>query len=226
MGWHYKAIHSISGAHNSILRVRARGLSHLPREGAVILAGNHTSYWDGILMQTALPRPVNILVRHEIMASRFGKWFFGRGGAIPVYRDEARNAEAFEAARQALVAGRVLGVFPEGGRGGRGDAEQLVTVGGMRLAKPKTGVARLALLTKAPVVPIAILTDRWWPRTRKVPNLREPIYLAAGPPLTYEGDAADPARVRKVADDVMHSIAGLLSSAQEARDRGERWERP
>ncbi len=228
VGWHYKAIHSLGPLHNRLLRVRAKGLDHVPRTGGALLAGNHLSYWDGILLQAATPRPVGMLVRREIMGSRFGEWFFGRGGGIPVDRDAKRNPHAFDAARDAVLDGRLLGIYPEGKRGPDPDdnPEDLLEGGGLRLAPAKAGVGRLALETGRPVIPVALLTDRFWPRERKLPDVRQPVYMNIGEPVTYEGKPGSRDDARRIADDVMQRVARLLDEAAAARDAGERWTIP
>ncbi len=226
-GWHYKFLQSLSGLQNRALRVRARGLEHVPREGGVLLVANHCAYWDGIFLQTALGRPVGPLVRRELFNTRLGRWFFAGGGAIPVDRDGARNPEALNAAATALRDGRVIAIFPEGRRSGGREAEgaPFLQAGPVGLLSPKSGVGRLALATGVPVVPIGILTDRFWPRGHKFPDVREPIYIHAGAPIVYEKDDA-PDAPRRVAHELMHQVGALLEEAHEARERGDKWARP
>lgn len=227
VGLHYKAIHRLSALQNRLLRVRARGLENVPREGGALLVANHCAYWDGILLQTALGRPVGPLVRKELFDSRLGRWFFGGGGAIPVDREGARNPHALDAATRALREGRIIAIFPEGRRSGGREAEgaPFLQAGPVGMLAPRSGVGRLALATGVPVVPVAILTDRFWPRGRKVPDFREPIYIHAGEPIVYgPDDAAD--APRRIAQDVMCRVGALLESAHLARERKETWPRP
>ena len=207
VGWHYKALHALAGPHNR-LWVRAKGLERLPREEGFLYAANHTSWWDPIALQTTAPRPVNWLAKKEMTRSRFNRWFFfDKGGCIPVDRD-SRNPQAFAAAVRALHDGRVIGIFPEGTR----------HVG--KLGPAKTGVARLAMEAGAPVVPTAILSDRFWPAGRKAPDLREKVWLHVGEPMWLKGDA------REQTDRVMAAIQRLLDEARAARDAGEKWPAP
>jgi 1-acyl-sn-glycerol-3-phosphate acyltransferase len=214
VGWHYKAIHILGPPWHNRLWLRGRGFENVPDEGGFLFAGNHTSWWDPIVLQTSIGRPVNWLAKKEMMNNRFNKWFFfDKGGCIPVDRN-AKNPDAFYAAAQALRDGRVIGIFPEGTRHveNRGP--------------PKTGVARLALEADAPIVPVGILTDRFWPAGRKVPDLTERIYVNVGAPMRFSGDAADPKVVRDVTDQVMARVAELLDEARDARERGEKWPAP
>lgn len=208
VGWHYKAIHTLGPPLHNRLFVRAKGLEHLPREGGFVYAGNHTSWWDPILLQVTTPRPVNWLAKKEMMNSAFNRWFFfDKGGCIPVDRN-TKNPEAFAAAVKALHDGRIIGIFPEGTR----------HVG--ELGPAKTGVARIAMEAGAPVVPVGILSDRFWPPGKKAPDLREEVYLRVGEPMWLKGDA------REETDRVMRAIAALLDEARAARERGEKWARP
>ena len=208
VGWHYRALHVLgSPLHNRIV-VRAKGLESLPREEGFVYAGNHTSWWDPIVLQITAPRPVNWLAKKEMMGNAFNRWFFfDKGGCIPVDRN-TKNPEAFAAAVKALHDGRIIGIFPEGTR----------HVG--ELGPTKTGVARLAMEAKAPVVPVGILSDRFWPAGHRVPDLREDVYLNVGQPMWLKGEP------REETDRVMAAVRALLGEAKAARARGEKWPRP
>lgn len=211
VGWHYKLIHATAGPLHNKLIVRGKGIEGLPREGGFLYAGNHTSWWDPIVLQTTTPRPVNWLAKKEMMNNAFNKWFFfDKGGCIPVDRN-SKNPEAFAAAVQALRDGRVIGIFPEGTRHAG------------KLGPTKTGVARLALETGVPVVPAAILSDRFWAPGRKAPDLTETIWLHVGEPMELEGDPQDADAARRGTDRVMDRVWDLLQDARTARDRGENW---
>lgn len=214
VGWHYKGLHVIgSRAHNAIV-VRAKGVANLPPTEGFLYAANHTSWWDPIVLQLTTPRPVNWLAKKEMMGNRFNKWFFfDKGGCIPVDRN-ARNPEAFKAAVEALHAGRIIGIFPEGTR----------HVG--QLGPAKAGVARLAMESGARVVPAAILSDRFWGPGRKLPRLTERVWLNVGEPIRLKGDPADPAQTRAATDEVMAAIARLLDEARAAREAGAPWTAP
>ena len=211
VGWHYKALHVAGAPWHNRLWVRAKGLDNLPAQGGFVYAANHTSWWDPILLQITAPRPVNWLAKKEMMGNRFNKWFFfDKGGCIPVDRN-GKNPEAFAAAVQALHDGRIIGIFPEGTRYKD------------KLGPTRTGVARIALESGAPVVPAAILSDRFWGPGMKVPDLTEPLYLNVGEPMKLQGDPKDPDAARRETDRVMARVWDLLHEAKVARSRGERW---
>lgn len=214
VGWHYKLIHILGPPWHNRLLLRGRGYEHVPASEGFLFAGNHTSWWDPIVLQTSIGRPVNWLAKKEMMNNAFNRWFFfDKGGCIPVDRN-SRNPEAFSAAAQALRDGRVIGIFPESTRH-HGE-----------LGRFKTGVARLALESGAPVVPVGILTDRFWPRSRKVPKLTEPIYVHVGEPMRFQGDPCDEKVVRDVTAQVRERVKTLLDEARAARERGEKWPAP
>jgi 1-acyl-sn-glycerol-3-phosphate acyltransferase len=213
VGWSYKGLHRLAYAWHNKLLARTKGHENLALEGAFIYAGNHTSWWDPILMAAALRRPVHYLAKHSVAKNALAKEFFFRGGgAIPVDRN-TRNPEAYNAAIRALREGQVVGIFPEATR----------HVG--ELGPAKTGVARLALEAGVPVIPAAFATDRFWPPGKKVPDLRETVYINVGAPMRFTGDGRDDATARKVTDEVMAEIGRLLSEAKAARDRKEPWPR-
>ena len=214
VGWHYKFLHTIGPPLHNTWVLRANGLENLPREGGFLYAGNHTSWWDPIVLQLTTPRPVNWLAKREMMNNAFNRWFFfDKGGCIPVDRN-TKNPEAFSAAAQALRDGRVIGIFPEGTRYVE------------KLGPAKTGVARLALEADAPIVPVGILSDRFWGPGKKVPDVRQTIYLNVGAPVRLEGKPGDPDAARMGTDRVMDAIADLLDEARAARDAGVKWARP
>jgi 1-acyl-sn-glycerol-3-phosphate acyltransferase len=214
VGWHYKALHVVGHPLHNRIWVRAKGLGNLPAEEGFLYAGNHTSWWDPIVLELTTPRPVNWLAKKEMMSSAFNRWFFfDKGGCIPVDRN-ARNPEAFAAAAQALRDGRIIGIFPEGTR----------FVG--ELGPFKTGVARLAMEAGAPIVPVAIATDRFWPTGRTFPRLGQRVYLNAGAPIRLAGDPHDADAVKAGTDRVRAAIDALLKEARAARDAKAKWAAP
>lgn len=214
VGWHYKAIHAMAQLLHNRPLLRAKGTQNLPREGGYLLAANHTSWWDPIVLQTTSPRPVNWLAKKEMMNNAFNRWFFfEKGGCIPVDRN-ARNPEAFAAAVQALRDGRVIGIFPESTR----------YVG--ELGATKTGVARLAFDAAVPVVPVAILSDRFWPSGRTLPRIGHKVWLNVGGPMKLEGDPQSRDDARTQTNRVMDAIGSLLDEGRAARERHEKWRAP
>ena len=128
-----------------LYRVKVEGRANVPRKGPVILASNHQSFIDSIFLVLSVNRRVTFVAKAEYFESRKTAWFFRAVGMIPLKREGGSASErALAAAREVLLAGGVLGIYPEGTRSPDG-----------RLYKGHTGVARLAMQCGAPVVPVA-----------------------------------------------------------------------
>lgn len=127
--------------------VAATGLTRIPAEGPAVLAGNHVSYLDPLVLSLAAHRRgrwVRYLAKRELFAWPATGWALGTMGHIPVDRG-GEAAASLVAALRALRRGEVVGVYPEGTL-----SRTLVPLVG------KTGAARLALTSRAPLVPVAV----------------------------------------------------------------------
>jgi len=185
-------------------RTSARGIEKIPRTGPVILASNHASNIDPILVVACLHRPLFHLGKHTLFGSRFATWFLETlGGQIPVDRDTGGNEDSLEAGLEVLGRGLALGIYPEGTR----------TLDG-RLLPGRTGVALFAFLTGAPIFPVALRgTFASWPRGQLFPTLLSPTAVIVGDPIRVARDPAaaqDSRRCRQLTDDVMTALGGLL----------------
>ena len=147
-----------------IFRPRVEGAEHVPDEGPAILASNHLSYADWLFMPLTLSRRVTFVAKAEYFTGKGLKgWlqrgFFSGAGQVPIDRSSGSAAEgALMSAKKVLGNGELFGIYPEGTRSPDG-----------RLYKGKTGVARLALASGAPVLPVApsdagSRTPKRWPR--------------------------------------------------------------
>lgn len=196
-------------------RLRVKGLENVPMEGALILAVNHFTWADPVLLGVPLKRPAFYLAKEALFRNRFMRWFLTSAGQIRVDRERGGNDVAFRHALDLLGSGGVLGVFPEGTRSRPGEVK-----------RGKTGVARIALLSGAPVIPVAMTTDDFWPKGKAFPRFGQTVYLNIGKPMHFGKDpdgARDRETARKVTDDIMEEVARLLAEAREAKARGERW---
>lgn len=168
---------------------RVTGTEHVPADGPVLLAANHLGVLDGPVLFGVTPRPVHLLVKHEMFRGPVGtllRWC----RQIPVDRTNGRPA--LTAALAALKEGQVVGVFPEGNRG-RGD-----------VTSARAGIAWLAVNSGATVLPVAVLgTRRTGESVRHVPAPRRRLAVEFGAPLDL---AAVPGASRREA----------LAAAQEA----------
>ncbi|MBK0418401.1 1-acyl-sn-glycerol-3-phosphate acyltransferase [Leucobacter sp. CSA1] len=152
-------------------RPRISGASRIPATGPVLLASNHLSGIDTILIPSFATREVQFLAKASLFQGRLGGWFFRSIGAVPVHREAGAAAQAaLEAGRDVLAAGQVFAVFPEGSRSRDG-----------RLHRGRTGAAWMALETGAAVIPVGLVgTNR---------TLRDP---ATGRPPRMEVRFGDP----------------------------------
>ena len=197
-----------------VFRTHVEGAHHVPAEGPAILASNHLSYADWLFMPLTLPRRVTFVAKAEYFNSPglkgwFQRKFFSGAGQVPIDRSGASAAEgALSAAKRLLAAGELFGIYPEGTRSHDG-----------RLYRGKTGVARLALETGVPVIPVAVLgTDVVAPPGKRFGTFTRPA-VRFGKPLDfsrYEGLENDRYILRSITDEIMYEIMRL--SGQEYVD--------
>jgi 1-acyl-sn-glycerol-3-phosphate acyltransferase len=190
-----------------------RGLEHVPREGGVILAANHISHADPIALADYIVYGTGRTARFLAKSTLFkGKGLVGlvmRGaGQIPVHRHTADASLALRDAVAALQRGECVAIYPEG-TVSRDPAKWPMLA--------KTGVARLALLSDVPVVPVAQwgaerILDSY--RTKGLHLLpRHTMHIVAGPPVdlsAYRGRELTADVLRGATDDIMKAVAGLL----------------
>lgn len=186
-----------------VYRPVVEGTHHVPRTGRVILASNHLSFLDSVVIAMVAPRPVYFLTKAEYFDRRRTRWFFAAVGSVPVRRGDHRAAQAaLDAAREVLLAERAFGIYPEGTRSLDG-----------RLHRGRTGAAWLALTTGAPVVPVALGgTAALQPVGRRLPRVGR-VTVRFGAPMRFADSAGDPAARRAVTDEIMNAI-GALSGQQ------------
>ncbi|MBO0805739.1 MAG: 1-acyl-sn-glycerol-3-phosphate acyltransferase [Nocardiopsaceae bacterium] len=191
-----------------VFRPWSRGRRNVPRRGPVILASNHLSFADHFFGPLPLPRKVQFLAKSEYFTGRGVKGlltraFFSGAGQIPIDRSGgAASEDALRTGLRVLSAGKVLGIYPEGTRSPDG-----------RLYKGRTGVARLALESRAPVVPCAMIgTFEFLPRDTFRPHLGIRPGVIFGERLEfsqYYGRETDREALRAVTDEIMHAIHEL-----------------
>ncbi len=193
------------------LDVTTMGLENVPVDGPVILAANHLSFLDSLLLMYETPRPVCFLGKAEYLESPITRRLFPAAGMIPVERSGRGVGWSLRIAQERLTKGEVIGIFPEGTRSR--DA---------MLHRGHPGVAHLALRSGAAVVPVGIIgTDNAQPPGQRVPR-RDPIELRFGPPVDlgrWQGSRPI-ARVKQgITDEVMRSIASLSGQIYEGSVR-------
>ena len=194
-----------------LFRPKVKGLRHVPGTGPVIIASNHLSFSDSIFMPLVVPRKVTFLAKSEYFTSPgpkglLKKLTFIALGQVPVDRSGGRRSEAaLITGLKVLAEGKCLGIYPEGTRSPDG-----------RLYKGRTGVARLAIESGAPVIPVAMFnTEKIQPTGTVVPKVMR-VEMIFGEPMYFEGDSTDLLHLRDVTDKIMSTIQEM--SGQEYVD--------
>jgi 1-acyl-sn-glycerol-3-phosphate acyltransferase len=190
-----------------VFRPQVEGRENVPDEGPAIIASNHLSFSDSIFMPLMVKRRVTFVAKQEYFTGKglkgwLTKMFFVGTGCIPVDRSGGRAAQAaIDTGMRVLQEGKLFGIYPEGTRSPDG-----------RLYRGKTGVARMALESGAPVVPVAMLnSDEIQPTGQIIPNLRRPR-IVFGKPLDfsrYRGMSGDRFIERAITDEIMYELMQL-----------------
>lgn len=202
--WFIKAI--VKPVMLGLYRIRAEGLEDVPKKGAAIIAANHVSFLDSFFIPLVIKRrKMTYLAKADYFKSWKTSWFFKSVGQISCERaGGSKSQQSLEIALDVLKQGHLLGIYPEGTRSPDG-----------RLYRGRTGVARLALTSGAPVVPVGLIgTDEVMPKAAKLPRLtgRIPVRVRFGKPLDfsrYRGQEADRMVLRSVTDEIMFEIMQL-----------------
>ncbi|SDT64293.1 lysophospholipid acyltransferase family protein [Actinoplanes derwentensis] len=188
-------------------RPKVEGLKNVPRSGPVILACNHLSFSDSIFTPLIMKRKVTFVAKAEYFTGKgikgwLSRMFFTGAGTIPVDRSGGEAAQAaLDTLLRVLREGDIAAIYPEGTRSPDG-----------RLYRGKTGVARLALESGAPVVPVAMLnTDEIQPTGTLIPAVKR-VRIRIGTPLDFSRHAeqrGDRLVERAITDEIMHEIRAL-----------------
>jgi 1-acyl-sn-glycerol-3-phosphate acyltransferase len=186
---------------HAFLNIGVEGRENVPANGPVILAANHSSFLDAILLAALSPRPIAFMTKNSQFDNRMLFGVLRWAGAFPVRR-YTTDVGAVRNARRILAAGRVLGLFPEGERCWDG------------LMQPfKRTTVRLLLALGVPVVPVGIagaygLMPRWSTRIRRVP-----VAVRFGPPLALPVIAPADQTEADIAAcaERLHAVIGELS---------------
>ncbi|HEX6499277.1 MAG TPA: lysophospholipid acyltransferase family protein [Micromonosporaceae bacterium] len=190
-----------------IFRPHVEGRHYVPDQGPAIIASNHLSFSDSIFMPLMVKRKVTFVAKQEYFTGKgikgfLIKMFFVGTGTIPVDRSGGRAAQAaIDTGLRILREGKLFGIYPEGTRSPDG-----------RLYRGKTGVARLALESGAPVIPVVMLNaDEIQPPGKLLPKIKR-VRIRFGPPMDfsrYAGMAGDRFIERAVTDEIMYELMEL-----------------
>ena len=204
----YEVMHTtVPPVAKALWRPVVEGLDKVPASGPVIVASNHLSFADSLVIPIVAPRKVVFLTKQDYFTGTGPKgalqraWFTGMG-MVPVDREDTQAALAsLDTALAVLERGDAFGIYPEGTRSRDG-----------RLYRGRTGVAHLAMRSGAPVVPVGLSgTEQIQPVGSRLPRLAK-VTVRFGEPLTFtdsfDGVPAGRAR-REITDQVMAAIQRL-----------------
>lgn len=187
-----------------LFRPWVRGIENIPASGAAILASNHLSFSDSIFLPLMLRRPVTFLAKSEYFTGKgvkgaLTRWFFKSTGQLPIDRSGGKASEAsLNTGLGVLSEGNLLGIYPEGTRSPDG-----------RLYRGRTGIARMVLEAKVPVIPVAMIdTEKVQPIGQRLPKIRR-VGIVIGAPLDFsrfEGMEGDRIVLRAVTDEIVYEL--------------------
>ena len=183
---------------------QVNGVQNIPRKGPLIIASNHASYMDHLFLSVViislLDKKLHFLAKKEHFDSLIQRLWHNYVGGIPLDR-EAGGKEALGCAVRLLSYNKLIGIYPEGTR----------TLNG-KLQKAKTGVARLALLSGAPVLPIGLIgTFKILPKGKYIPKLKRGT-MNIGKPMyfkEYYNRNINKSMLREITNKIMKEIAKL-----------------
>ncbi|NIH53104.1 1-acyl-sn-glycerol-3-phosphate acyltransferase [Lysinibacter cavernae] len=191
----------------TIYRPWVTGAENIPKEGGVILAGNHLSVIDSVFLPIMIDRPVYFLAKSDYFSGKglkgwITKSFMLASGQKPIDRSGGKASEAsLNAGLDVLGQGQMLGIYPEGTRSPTG-----------KLYRGRTGVARMILESGVPVIPVAMIdTEKAMPIGSKLPKIRR-IGTVIGEPLDFtrfRGMDSDRFILRSITDELMYELQKL-----------------
>jgi 1-acyl-sn-glycerol-3-phosphate acyltransferase len=196
-----------------LFRPWIRGKHHVPKTGAAILASNHLSFSDSIFLPLKVSRPVTFLAKSDYFTGKGIKgavvrWFFKATGQLPIDRSGGKASEdSLNTGLGVLERGLLLGIYPEGTRSPDG-----------KLYRGRTGIARMVLQAKVPVVPVAMIdTEKVQRIGQTIPKIRR-VGVVMGDPLDFSrfaGMDGERAVLRAVTDRIVYDIMRLSGQQYE-----------
>ncbi len=190
-----------------------RGKQNVPKTGSAILASNHLSFSDSIFLPLKVTRPVTFLAKSDYFTGKglkgaLVRWFFKATGQLPIDRSGGKASEdSLNTGLGVLERGLLLGIYPEGTRSPDG-----------KLYRGRTGIARMALESRSPVIPVAMIdTEKVQSIGQKLPKVRR-VGVILGEPLDFSrftGMEGERAVLRAVTDRIVYEIQHLSGQQYE-----------
>ncbi len=191
----YRLFSSFKPFLKKFLKINVQGLENIPLNSGCILAANHKSHLDPLVLNTVSPRPVLFLAKEELFKPPVFGTIIKSAGAIPVSRN-GKDIKSLKTALKALKDNQCIGIFPEGRR-----------MPPDEFGKAQSGVGLLATRTSVPVVPVLILgTEKILPRNKKFPKLfKYDINIIIGKPIIFSKEID----YRQASQEIMEKIKSL-----------------
>ena len=196
-----------------LFRPWIRGKQNVPKTGAAILASNHLSFSDSIFLPLKVSRPVTFLSKSDYFTGKGVKgavvrWFFKATGQLPIDRSGGKASEdSLNTGLGVLERGLLLGIYPEGTRSPDG-----------KLYRGRTGIARMVLQARVPVIPVAMIdTEKVQRIGQTIPKIRR-VGVVMGDPLDFSrfaGMDGERAVLRAVTDRIVYDIMRLSGQQYE-----------
>lgn len=174
-----------------VFRIRRKGCENVPLEGGVIFAFNHKSNWDPVIAAIATKRQLKFMAKEELFQNPIFGGLIKKLGAFPVKRSR-NDIGAIKAAMKILNNGDAMLMFPEGHR-----------IKNNKAVKAKPGVALIAQMAKAPVVPVNISGKYGWLQKITV-TYGKPVYFDE-----YYGQKLEQSKIQELADGILNSVREL-----------------
>ncbi|MEY4962136.1 MAG: hypothetical protein RLZZ249_833 [Actinomycetota bacterium] len=196
-----------------LFRPWIRGKQNIPKSGGAILASNHLSFSDSIFLPLKVSRPVTFLAKSDYFTGKglkgaITRWFFKATGQLPIDRSGGKASEdSLNTGLGVLERGLLLGIYPEGTRSPDG-----------KLYRGRTGIARMVLQARVPVVPVAMIdTEKVQRIGQTVPKIRR-VGVVMGDQLDFSrfaGMDGERAVLRAVTDRIVYDIMRLSGQQYE-----------
>ena len=196
-----------------LFRPWVKGAKNVPNAGGAILASNHLSFSDSIFLPLKVRRPVTFLAKSDYFTGKGVKgalirWFFKATGQLPIDRSGGKASEdSLNTGLGVLERGLLLGIYPEGTRSPDS-----------KLYRGRTGIARMVLEAKVPVIPVAMIdTEKVQPIGSKYPKIRR-VGVVIGEPMDFTrfaGMEGERAVLRAVTDLIVYNIMQLSNQEYE-----------